>query len=698
MNQGDWRRIPQTDHEFIAPDTEINLGKTASMLANKPAQVLSLRGEIWGWHGGTLIFLGNFDKNVTPPPQPLLAQDFTVASTTLYVGKPDPSAYGHLWAGQKSIGTLGTETFEWATGSENITRGQWQISTMPFTDNLDLNPPGLLLTGEAPNPMGDFALFTIDLGPLNPNKIPVVQLPNQSNEKLSLIPNLSPFGPPFYQISNGNDPVQRIRRVFGLSSSKPVSVVPPFWFIGSNSNNVGNPNNMLGSPSPTGVTPANLFIRYYVRVLPMKGDQAVGDPSNMVFLDYYWQNNTWTGPIIPPTVKPYELTITDVQPIHFPLSRYEYCIKITKNPYYDNYQQFASQHSVFAVGIYAGYKPGTVICPEKMSGHDKSWLEVLKDGFAAVLDKISSLYNELTDIVVDLAAKWNPLCMQAELAAKAAKQGVKTVDDVCHYVAKVAVEAAKAYVGLPPSIPNYDQLQGMGEDYLTDLAAQEMENAGVPCSQVCKDLIKQGIHDSYELVKDGFSNSSCMSDDQAHQLGFKQGICLPEGVKSVPDPRGQYSDGIVTVQITRKPGFKDSDIPPYCELWVGGTADNSLWVGKLFSLAGPFNTYGKMMDWQDAPLSGLAIENRDSVAIPQLQDGQTISIPVVVSRINSTYWIPGHEELWQGFVPGPYDDDWVYLYHGAMISVTADSLCAWNPSNTVTIGPVTGPFEDVPVK
>lgn len=333
-----------------------------------------------------------------------------------------------------------------------------------------------------------------------------------------------------------------------------------------------------------------------------------------------------------------------------------------------------------------------------MTGSDKSLLGQIVDVFKEVLNKISSLYNALSDFVVDLAAKLNPACLQAKFIADTVNKGGQTVDDVCHFVAKVAVEAAKTYVGLPPSIPNYNQIKGLGEDYLTDLAAQQMENSGIPCPQDCKDLIKQGIDYSYEQVKASFNNSSCWSDSQAHQLGFKHGICVPDGVKTIPDPRGQYSDGIATVQITRKPGFQDKDIPAFCTMSVSGFANNNFWVGKTLGLEGPNRTTQEYMSWQGAPISGTAITNRNSISIHALIGNQdSITIPVLVTRTSAPYWIPGHDKVWQGFTPALNEDDWAFLYHGSTLDVTANSMCASQSSNTWHTDPVTGPI-DTPVK
>lgn len=290
VNQRDWSRIPQDPQQFLAPNASINLSKAASIFAVKPAPVLSVRGEMWGWSSGTLVFLGNFNKNVTPPSQPLSAQDFALPSTTLYMRKNDPSApssgNSYLWMDKVSVVTLGNEYFKWTTGSEEATHGQWQISKLPFTNNLDLNPPGLLLTGEAPpSPKGNFIQFPIDLRLLNPDnsKNSTTQINTQPNTQSKIVPQFSPFAPPFYSVNAGNDPIQLIQRVFGLPSFNQASTVPDFWFTTPK-----NSNNQNVTTSPTGINPSDLFIRYYVRILPMKGDEAVGDPSAILPIWLFW--------------------------------------------------------------------------------------------------------------------------------------------------------------------------------------------------------------------------------------------------------------------------------------------------------------------------------------------------------------------------------------------------------------------------
>jgi phage tail protein X len=669
VNGGQAQRIPQMPFQFMSPDTLINLGKAASILAPKQAPVLSLHGEVWGWESGVLVFLGSFDRALPPSLQPSGAQDLALPSTELHIRVNNPlgpiSNEPWLWVDEAQT-RLGTEYFEWSTGSPEATGGQWQISSLPFTSNLDPNPPGLLLTGPAPGPLkGALIEFPADLSSLNPNHIPTVQLPNQGKLSLSTIPHLPPFGPPFYRLSNGANTLTAIAEALGLPSNGQPSASPN-----------------LVRPTLSGIYSADLFIRYYARILPMQGDQPVGVPSNTVFLDYYPASGNIAVTVPPPPVRPYELKITDVQPIHFPQSPYLLCVIITDNPYYDDPNGFAAQHPL-EVPLYELYAPNDTECPVKIAS-DKSLLQEIVGDLEDALNFVSNLYNDLSDIVVSALDKVNPACAVSQ--------------DVCHSIDVLVVDAAKTYAGLPPSIPNADELKGLGENYLADLAIQKLEAANIPCPEDCQNKIKSGIDDIFTQVQESWSNSGCVSAQQAAEYGVKP-LCLPPGVKSKPDPRGQYADGVVTVQVALRPGFTQADIPAYCDLGVAGSADNSLWVGKVLGLTGPFGANQGYLQWQGTPLSSsLALINRTAVAIPKLAENETISIPVSIGRNSEPFWIPGHEKLWQGFVPGPYDDDWIYLYHGATLGLHASSVCAQDPSSTYQIGPAVGPLEDVPVQ
>jgi hypothetical protein len=612
---------------------------------------------------------------VTPPAVPLPLQFELAPQTELHAQVPNPilDAGGNVWVDQKSITTYGVNLFGWKSGTDEATSGRWEVSTLPFGNDLDLNPAGMVLNGDAPTPLaGNFVPFPIDLSSLAPASGQSASIGNKG-DLLAALTKTSPYAPPFSRNNMLMDPTEMLPILFGLPTSRTYSVHPP--------NIPGLPSSPAAPGYQAGDQPllneADLFIRYNVRVIPMKGEEAVGTASNTVFLDYYWKSGlSITFP--PPPAKPYELQITAFQPPHFPVADYEFCVQVVENPKYGKDQSL--------IGIYNLYNPnpgqaGNIICPKHWSGGGKSLLEQFGDVLKEGLNLVSKIYKELGDFVVNVLDKINPACAVDQ--------------DVCHAMDQLIVAAAKTYCGLPPSIPNYDELKSAGEDYVAELAADQMEGAGIPCPQACKDQIKDGIDQAFEQIKAGYNNSSCWSEDHAHELGFEDGICVPEGVKTIPDPRGQYADGVLTVQVTRKPGFKDEDIPPSCSVYASAKAENDYWIGKSVGLEGPNRTTQEYISWKGTHLSGLGLVANGG-DIPKLAENQTISIPLLIRRPNNIWWIPGHDLVWKGFIPAPNEDDWALLYHGSMLSATANSMCAQDSSNTWATGPVIGPV-DAPV-
>src|SRR5690606_581810 len=181
---------------------------------------------------------------------------------------------------------------------------------------------------------------------------------------------------------------------------------------------------------------------------------------------------------------------------HVPQQEYAYCVVVVEK-----------------LNTLSQYKPGDVVCPDKFTGGSK---DDLIDTIVKIPNFFSGIYNKLSDWVTELVDKLNPLCIQAKLASEAIGEGQGQVKDACHYIAVAVVTAAKTYVGLPPSLPNFDQLQELGKENLTKLIAQQLEENGVPCPEECKKAIRKGIDYTIEQVKQSMSNSSCLSEEEAH--------------------------------------------------------------------------------------------------------------------------------------------------------------------------------------
>jgi hypothetical protein len=133
-------------------------------------------------------------------------------------------------------------------------------------------------------------------------------------------------------------------------------------------------------------------------------------------------------------------------------------------------------YQLVLAGAFAGgstVEPGTWVCWRPGSS-DGGWLSDvteafsdvvggLVDGVAWMVDRASALYNEIRNRVVDYVA-W----AVAELTG---------CEDPCRLALQIAAETGLAAMGLPPSLPDFDQLADQGLDYLAAEIASEL---GVP--------------------------------------------------------------------------------------------------------------------------------------------------------------------------------------------------------------------------
>ena len=635
INNGNWRRFPADEFTYVKRSDNIDFGQVASALAPNLVGSISLRGEVWGMVNGRATLLGTFDKSLKPGQAPAVLEPASIQNillTTLEVrGVYDTSKGKYLWLKEK--GTLYTpEIFRFGTDT-GAAYGIWQVASVPFDKGASFNPACLLLAGKAKGsgtPSSPFE-FGIDFSQLKP-KIETVQLSPFENSFSQTPVFISPFSPQKFDAS----PQQAVNQ--------------PKWGAGA--------FGLGGSPVVANFDPCALNVSaegaviYYVRIIPMDNGQSVGNASNTVKMIYDPNSQikiTFPAPPPIPGGTYYDVKILNFTGVHVPDLKYEFCVVVVENK--------SPQGSPWV-----GFKPGTVLCPETFKGgNDNDILGAIEDA----VNFISDLYTKLSDWATELVDKLNPLCIQAKLVSSAVKVGEKEVKDACHYIAVIAVTAAKTYVGLPPSLPNFDQLVNMGKDNLVELAAQELEANGVPCPEDCKKVIRQGIDYSIEQVKNSMTNSSCMGEDEAHQNGVEP-LCFPSGVITKPDPRGQPAPAVVEVEVTRRPGTTGPDFPEpvACSANIKGYANNDSHIGHQFSTIAGFT-------WQGAPIEGDLLYG--SAAFPNLQPGASTKLPIALSPVS--FWLDGHKSFVnKGYKPENYDD-WGILYEGAMATLTADGDC-----------------------
>jgi hypothetical protein len=369
--------------------------------------------------------------------------------------------------------------------------------------------------------------------------------------------------------------------------------------------------------------------KWYVRVVPLAGDRIAGQPTNEVVVR-----------IVPPQkpdafqfyvpAKLYEVRIKSFEPVRAPDKGVCSNAMILDTDY--------PQRSM---------KAGERLCPTPYKGMgEQAWYEQLWDALKSGLNWVSKAYNALKSMVVN--AVGGLVCGG---------------DSTCQAVLSAGLDIGLAAMGLPPSIPNFDQLVDGGFDYLAgELAAQ----AGCP-DAVCKNAIKSGLKTALEQTKN--TNPGCLGAEEAHAMGMEP-ECLPAGVTAHRDPAGTYRDAQVVLEVKRTQ-VDGKDTVPFYVYW-SNYALNSGPVGGIIPNIEP---YGKTLQIT-APLEG-PLFGSTSIRIPPLDKGQTIDIPINLAATD--YWVPGHKELMEGWTTVTFKDgwpqyqynDWWKLYYGASLAMSA---------------------------
>jgi len=291
----------------------------------------------------------------------------------------------------------------------------------------------------------------------------------------------------------------------------------------------------------------------------------------------------------------------------------------------------------------------------------------------------------------------NPLCLQAKVGAAAIGKGQTTVDDVCNAVAKATVDAGLAFVGLPPSLPNYDELSATSKGYVADLAVEQL-GEDCPDKEACKKIIEAGYDQMVSQVQQSQDNSSCVDDGTAHAKGFEP-LCEPAGVVTKQAPQGQLLPAIVTVQLTRKPDVPDSAFPDpsvfttQCGLNLHVSAKNDTLIGQQIFIGVDTKTGTTPIYWTGTGISGKIFKDVGT-KIPDMATGASVVLPFALTPSSANYdsfanptvssndgfWLPGHLELaeeWGSIEQTQVleSDDWRHLYFGSLATVGLNGNC-----------------------
>jgi hypothetical protein len=159
-------------------------------------------------------------------------------------------------------------------------------------------------------------------------------------------------------------------------------------------------------------------------------------------------------------------------------------------------------------------------------------------------------------------------------------------------------------IGLPPTLPNFDDLAGMGTDYLATVA---MEQAGIPAN----DIMKDGMEDLAGAIADGMTSSADSPTPNPMNWNF---------IKH--DPDYLYRPAYLMIEL-----YNDSDKPSPGGRLIGSVtrvlnSQTELYDNAKMHMYAKFggNTYYDLFK----PVAGQVI--------PALAPGQRLTIPVFLEE------------------------------------------------------------------
>jgi hypothetical protein len=363
--------------------------------------------------------------------------------------------------------------------------GKWEISTLPFPPGDEPGSGGILRTGTIETKGADSVVFEINY----------VDEANRMLYKRNPGPGLNGSVKPVNPSGNEN------RKI------KPVSKDP------------GNPGVF------SKITELNIMKLYgdgtrkfYIRIIPLDGaKQTMFKISNGVTVREV-KAKAWKEP----ETKIYlenDYTVTSVKyvPVHQREPLYSCCVIVTG---YQDEEKYIKEAREL---IKKEFPVGRIICPKPPE--DKAWYEKAFNGVTGFITEAingaAQYYNETKSYVKDKAI--STLCSKAPSGTKGG----------CEIAAGAAFDYGMAALGVPPSLPNIDDLTKMARGELVELAIAKVEaEAELPIPDDLKEQFRKEFHD--KVVASAAKGT--MNDGM---LNLKA------------DPRGEFQTAYLEIEVTR---------------------------------------------------------------------------------------------------------------------------------------------------
>lgn len=447
--------------------------------------------------------------------------------------------------------TKGLSRFRSKVDNADAKAAKLQASLLPFAKDGTQDPPGIVASWDIGCVNCE---FTVDLSALAPKEDPK----KKSFLKKTWDVTTKPF-------TLAVDAVQWFGGVLGLGGGGDDDKVVEAT---KTTQNATLPGEYVVSAAPVLAPPQ----KFYFRLLPLAapaGD-AKGPPSNAVKfsrIDKPADIKISNTPTSVPVESAYEVKIIAYHGIIPPIVGNDTCYIVTEDAWPADFYGFnytTDPSKAVSSGMPA-VKKGHPICPPKPKEPDifetiLSWAE---EG----INWASGAWDDLKDFAVDIVLKYTPL----GLSCSAAEGAGAIPAGACASAFAIALDAALVALGIPPDIPNFDELMDQGLEYL---AAEMAAQIAIPPDVVKAAVAQGGPYAGLALsVAEAKLREELQKELEANLgdaatsigLGYAAAVAwVPDGIPVRPD---DYQPPGATVRVTRKAGVPGGDAG--CTLSIG---------------------------------------------------------------------------------------------------------------------------------
>ena len=262
---------------------------------------------------------------------------------------------------------------------------------------------------------------------------------------------------------------------------------------------------------------------YFVRITPLDASKnPIGISSNSISLTQVLYKFYNPPKITYDRYKDYVITGINYVPVQQPNGNFMGCNIVTSyNPDYFGNSPVGIN---FARDFQKAFPIGSMICPDH-SREESSWYEKAFNGvtgFAiSLVNGAAEFYNSSKNYV------------KGEIASSVCSVAPSGVQSECEFAAGAAFDGAMIAAGIPPSLPNTDDLIQMAEGQIVDLACDQIEQQySFPIPEYAREKVKNEFHQELK-------NSASKGTVNCGFLNVK------------PHPESQFRTAYLVIEVTK---------------------------------------------------------------------------------------------------------------------------------------------------